>query len=85
MNKKITRRTAGKLLLGAAAAAAISPFPVEAESAPRRTARAMSAKERKDLAKTAAQLSKAAESVRKMQIPIGTEPAFVFAPRIGKP
>jgi hypothetical protein len=85
MNKKITRRTAGKLVFGAAAAAAISPFPVEAESVPRSSARALSAKERKDLAKTTAQLAKAAESVRKMKIPIGTEPAFVFAPRIGKP
>jgi hypothetical protein len=85
MNKKITRRTAGKLVFGAAAAAAISPFPLEAESTPRSPTRALSAKERKDLAKTAAQLAKAAENIRKMKIPIGTEPAFIFAPRIDKP
>lgn len=85
MNRKMTRRTAGKLLLGASAAAALPSLPLEAESPAAPATRALSAKERKDLAKSVAQLSKTAESIRKMKIPIGAEPAFLFSPRIRKP
>jgi len=73
------------MILGGAAAAVLPSLPLEAESPARRPARALSARERKDLAKSAAQLAKVSESVRKMKIPMGAEPAFVFAPRIGKP
>ena len=84
MSRPMTRRTAAKLLLAAPAAIA-APALVRGEPPATPTkSRALSAAERRQLDKSVAQLAGAAEKIRAMKVPIGTEPAFVFRPLLAK-
>jgi hypothetical protein len=81
MNRRLTRRSMGKLLAAvpAAFAAPLAALPAGEKKA---AAPAFTETERKDIAKGQADLKKAMTALRKAPIPIGTEPAFVFtAPR----
>jgi hypothetical protein len=81
MNRRLTRRSMGRLIaaLPAALAAPLAALPVPAKKA---AAPAFTENERKDIAKGQADLKKAMAALRKASIPIGAEPAFVFtAPR----
>jgi len=81
MNRKLTRRSMGRLLavVPAALAAPLAALPAAEKKA---AAPAFTEAERKDIAKGQADLRKAMGALRKASIPIGTEPAFVFtAPR----
>lgn len=78
--RRITRRTAAKLLLSGPAALAL-PRLVEGAEKPARPAKApLSPAERRQYEKSVAQLRGVAEKIRAMEIPMGTEPAFVFRP-----
>ncbi|MEO8348410.1 MAG: hypothetical protein ABI610_05815 [Acidobacteriota bacterium] len=79
----MTRRTAAKLLLTAPAALA-APALLGEPAATTRRSRALSPAERRQLDKSVGQLRGAAEKIREMKIPIGTEPAFVFRPLLSK-
>lgn len=80
MTCRMSRRTAAKLFLSASAVLAL-PRSVSAQPGTKKTATpALTPSERQKLAKSVAQLRAATDKVRGMQIPIGTEPAFVFRP-----
>ena len=79
MSHRITRRDAARLLVAVPASlsfATPSPTPAPKKAPPA----ALTAKQRQDLAKAEQGYEKAAAALRKMKIPIGTEPAFVFRP-----
>ena len=84
MSRPMTRRTAAKLLLAAPAAIAAPALVLGEPSAPPAKSRTLSAAERRQLDKSVAQLAGAAEKIRAMKVPIGTEPAFVFRPLLAK-
>ncbi|HEX9303917.1 MAG TPA: hypothetical protein VGA31_05645 [Thermoanaerobaculia bacterium] len=78
MTRRITRRTAAKLVLSASAALAL-PIPIAGEPAGKTSPRAiLRPNERKLLEKSVGQLRVAARKIQQMKIPMGTEPAFVF-------
>ena len=84
MSRPMSRRTAAKLLLAAPAAIAAPALVLgKPDPAPAR-ARALTAAEKRQLDKSIGQLRGAAEKIRKLDIPIGTEPAFVFRPLLAK-
>ena len=79
MSHRITRRDAARLLAVIPATlpfATPSPTPAPKKGPPA----TLTARQRQDLAKAEQGFEKAAASIRKMKIPIGTEPAFVFRP-----
>ncbi|MDQ5858106.1 MAG: hypothetical protein M3542_07520 [Acidobacteriota bacterium] len=80
----MTRRTAAKLLLTAPAALAAPALVLGEPAATPPRSRALSPAERRLLDKSVGQLRAAAEKIREMKIPIGTEPAFVFRPLLSK-
>ena len=84
MSRPMTRRTAAKLLLAAPAAIAAPALVLGEPPATPAKSRTLSAAERRQLDKSVAQLGGAAEKIRGMKIPIGTEPAFVFRPFLAK-
>jgi len=79
MNRRLTRRSLAKLLAAAPVGLAL---PVPARKA--EPARTYSEVEKKAIAKAAAATQKALAPLRKMAIPIGTEPAAVFSPLVAK-
>jgi hypothetical protein len=85
MPRRITRRAAARLFAAGPAAFAL-PDLVRAEPPPAKaTPRpALSAAERRQLEKSVSQLKSTAEKLRKVAVPMGTEPAFVFRPMIPK-
>lgn len=84
MTRRITRRTAAKLVLSASAALAL-PNPIDAEPGSKASPKpSLSPNERKLLEKSVGQLRIAARKVQQMKIPMGTEPAFVFRARLPK-
>lgn len=84
MTRPITRRTAAKLLLtGPAVLAAPALVLGELKATPGRSP-VLSPRERRLLDKSVGQLRGAADRIRKMEIPIGTEPAFLFRPLTSK-
>ena len=84
MSRPMTRRTAAKLLLSAPAAIAAPALVFGSPRANPAKPRPLSTAERRQLDKSIGQLRGAAEKIRGMKIPIGTEPAFVFRPLIAK-
>jgi hypothetical protein len=84
MTRRITRRTAAKLVLSASAALAL-PNPIAGEPPGKTSPRAvLSPNERKLLEKSVGQLRDAARKIQQMKIPMGAEPAFVFRARLPK-
>jgi len=84
MTRGMSRRTAAKLLLSASAVLAL-PKPASSEASPKAASKpALTPGERQKLAKSVVQLRVAAQKIRKMRIPMGTEPAFLFRPLAGK-
>jgi hypothetical protein len=84
LTRRITRRTAAKLVLSASAALALQN-PIAGEPAGKASPRAaLSPSERKLLEKSVGQLRGAARKIQQMKIPMGTEPAFVFRARLPK-
>lgn len=86
MKRTMTRRAMGRLIAAAPVALALpghASGQVESKSAvPPPT---LTVRERRDLEKALKPLEAAAAAVRKMSVPIGTEPAFTFRPlRVGK-
>lgn len=81
MTRRMSRRTAAKLFLSASAILAL-PQVASAEASPKASPKpgALTASERQKLAKSVGQLRAAAQKIRGMKIPMGTEPAFVFRP-----
>ncbi len=80
MTRRMSRRTAAKLFLSASAVLAL-PRSTSAQPATKKAASpALTPSERQKLAKSVGQLRAAAEKIRGMKIPMGTEPAFVFRP-----
>ena len=81
MPARITRRAAARLLLTGPAALALpnvlraAPAPAK-KPAPSR----LSPAERRSVDKSISQLRSTAEKVRKLPVPMGAEPAFVFRP-----
>jgi hypothetical protein len=85
MRRPITRRAAARLLLAGPAALAM-PGLLPAEPAPPRSRAkpTLSLAERRQLEKSVSQLKSTAEKVRKVPVPMGSEPAFVFRPIVPK-
>jgi hypothetical protein len=85
MSRRITRRTAARLLLAGPAALAL-PSVLRPEAPARKTpARpGLTVAERRQADKSIAQLRSTAEKLRKVAVPMGTEPAFVFRPVLPK-
>jgi hypothetical protein len=80
----MTRRSAAKLLLSASAVLAL-PKSAPSHASPRTPAKpGLTPAERQKLAKSVGQLRGAAQKIRALKIPMGTEPAFVFRPLSGK-
>jgi len=80
MTLRMSRRTAAKLFLSASAVLAL-PKVGSAEPSRKGAAKpGLTPSERQKLAKSVGQLRAAAQKIRGMQIPMGTEPAFVFRP-----
>lgn len=80
MTRRMSRRTAAKLFLSASAVLAL-PQLGSAQAGKKRAAKpGLTPSERQKLAKSVGQLRAAAQKIRGMQIPMGTEPAFVFRP-----
>jgi hypothetical protein len=80
MSRRITRRAAARLLLSGPAALAI-PDLLVGKTAPKASAKpALSAAERRQLDKSVAQLREMAGKLRKVAVPLGSEPAFAFQP-----
>jgi len=78
MNRRITRRSLGRLLAAAPAALA-APLAALPPAEKKAAAPVFTEKERKDIARGQSELKKAMAALHKAQIPIGTEPAFVFS------
>ena len=96
MNERPTRRTIGKLLIASPVALSLAelacvsaPKPAPEERPPGTGAAPASPpltpKERKDLDKAVAQLRKTLAALHKASVPMGAEPAFVFAPLLPAP
>lgn len=83
MKRRMSRRTAAKLLLSATAIAAL-PKSAIGKDAPKSATPALTPSERQKLAKSITQLRGAVGKIRALKIPMGTEPAFVFRPLSGK-
>ena len=85
MPRGITRRAAARLLLTGPAILAL-PDLTRAEPVAKRALSkpAFSAAERRQIDKSIAQLRSTAEKVRKVGLPMGSEPAFVFRPILPK-
>ena len=84
MTRRMSRRTAAKLFLSASAALAL-PKVGSAQAGRKGAAKpALTPGERQKLAKSVGQLRAAAQKIRGMKIPMGTEPAFVFRPLSGR-
>jgi hypothetical protein len=84
MTRRMSRRTAAKLFLSASAALAL-PKVGSAQTGRKGAAKpALTPGERQKLAKSVGQLRTAAQKIRGMKIPMGTEPAFVFRPLSGR-
>ncbi len=85
MSARITRRKAARLLLSGPAALVV---PKLLESAPSpiksRAKAALSPSERRQFEKSIAQMRSTAGKIRKLAIPMGSEPAFVFRPILRK-
>jgi hypothetical protein len=80
MTRRMSRRTAAKLFLSASAVLAL-PRSASAEPTSKGVSKpALTPAERQKLAKSVVQLRAAAQKIRSMRIPMGTEPAFVFRP-----
>jgi hypothetical protein len=81
MPSRITRRSAARLFLAAPAALAL-PKVLEGTPAPRRRPgpSGLSAADRRNVEKSVSQLRSTAEKLRKVAVPMGSEPAFVFRP-----
>ena len=75
MTRRISRRTAARLFLSASAVLALPKSPAKP---------ALTPAERQKLAKSVVQLRGAAQKIRALKIPMGTEPAFIFRPLPGK-
>jgi hypothetical protein len=83
MLRRITRRTAARLLVAGPAAFALPDLLQGEPSRPKASARpALSVAERRQLEKSVSQLKSTAQTLRKVTVPMGTEPAFVFRPMI---
>ena len=81
----ITRRAAARLLLtGPAVLAFPEVLPAEAPPKKRSPKLTFSPAERREIDKSIAQLRSTVEKVRKVGIPMGSEPAFVFRPLLPK-
>jgi hypothetical protein len=80
MTRRMSRRTAAKLFLSASAILALPELALAQASQKKAAKPALTSRERQKLAKSVGQLRAAAQKVRGMQIPMGTEPAFVFRP-----
>lgn len=84
MTRRMSRRTAAKLLLSASAVLAL-PKSAPSHARPKAPAKpGLTPAERQKLAKSVVQLRGAAQKIRALKIPMGTEPAFVFRPLSGK-
>lgn len=84
MSRRITRRAAARLLLSGPAALAM-PDLLVGKTSPKAPARpALSAAERRQLDKSVAQLRETAGKLRRVAVPMGSEPAFVFQPILPK-
>ena len=85
MSRRITRRAAARLLMAGPAAFALPKLsaaePASAKGAARQ---ALSTAERHEFEKSVSQLKKTAAKVRKVTVPMGAEPAFVFRPILPK-
>jgi len=81
--KRITRRSAAKLLLGAPIALAL-PAALDGAAARKPVGTRLSPAERRQFEKTVGQLRESAGKLRRMTIPMGAEPAFVFRPLLPK-
>ena len=81
MPRGITRRTAARLLLSGPAVLAL-PDVIRGEPATKRTPgkAAFSPAERREVDKSVAQLRSTVEKVRKVGLPMGSAPAFIFRP-----
>lgn len=81
MSNRITRRAAARLLLTGPAALAL-PSVLRAASEPARkpAPSRRSVAERRSVDKSIAQLRSTAAKLRKVAVPMGAEPAFVFRP-----
>lgn len=80
MTRRMSRRTAAKLFVSAAAVLAL-PKSAASEPAFKGSSKPkLTAAERQKLAKSVGQLQGAAQKIRDIRIPMGTEPAFVFHP-----
>ena len=78
MNRRLTRRSLARLL-------AAAPVGLSLPAAAKRPAGpSWTEAQKKAIAKGAAELKKATGELHKMEIPIGTEPAFVFSPLVRK-
>ena len=85
MTRRMSRRTAAKLFLSASAVLAL-PGAATPAVTPKGSAKpALTPSERQKLAKSVGQLRAAAQKIRDLKIPMGTEPAFVFHPLSRKP
>ena len=84
MTRRISRRTAAKLFLSASAVLAL-PKSASLRASPKSPSKpVLTPAERQKLAKSVVQLRGAAQKIRALKIPMGTEPAFVFRPLPGK-
>lgn len=79
MSHRITRRAAARLLLSGPAALALPTILGANASPPKSAARStLSPSERRQLEKSISQLRSTIGKVRKVGVPMGSEPAFVF-------
>jgi hypothetical protein len=77
MSRRITRRAAARILFAGPAVLAYHRI-LRAEPAPAKPR--LSAAQRREMDKSVAQLRSTAEKIRKVPLPMGSEPAFVFQP-----
>lgn len=86
MFRRITRRAAARLLVSGPAAIALPGLLVGKSSpSPKGPAgSSLSAAERRQRDKSVAQLRETADKLRKISVPMGSEPAFVFQPILPK-
>ena len=83
--RRITRRAAARLLIAGPAAFALPKLSLGEPASRKPPARpGLSTAERHQLEKSITQLKSTAQKVRKVPVPMGAEPAFVFRPIIPK-
>lgn len=82
MINRITRRAAARLVLAGSAALALPKAQVAAAPLKRKKAvpASLSPAEHRKVQKAVAQLQSTAEKLRKVAVPMGSEPGFVFRP-----